>query len=184
MPIELIQPADAAALQAAREIFREYSVAIADVAACSLQYQRFEDELAALPGKYAPPRGRIYLAIDAPASAGDSSIDRPAGPLSPLGCIALRPLPELGSHVCELKRMYVRPAARGRGIGRMLAERVIADAASIGYTLMKLDTSDTMLEAQALYRSLGFVPCPAYNNDPAGDTLWFERVIRPDDADR
>jgi putative acetyltransferase len=170
MSPEIISVVDARHLGEARQIFREYGVSIEHVAACSLQYQRFEDELAGLPGKYAPPRGALFLAYE-PEIASES-----------IGCVALRPLPDLGSHVCELKRKYVRPVARNRGIGRLLAERVISEAAAIGYTLMKLDTSGTMVEAQRLYRSLGFVPCAAYNDDPDQDTLWFERVIRPNDA--
>lgn len=159
----------------ARAIFAEYGASIAGVAACSLQYQHFDHELETLPGKYGPPRGRIYLAYEGGAGRGRDE--------EPVGCIALRALPELGAGVCELKRMYVRPTARGRGVGRLLAKRIIQDAARIGYTLMKLDTSASMVEAQRLYRSLGFVPCAAYNEDPDQDTLWFERVIRPEDAD-
>ena len=146
-------------LDAARSLFREYSIAIADVAACSLQHQGFEAELAALPGLYAPPRGRIYLALD-----GDT----------PAGCIALRPLTKLGPGVCELKRMYVKPDHRGKHIGRLLGEQLITDAREIGYTAMKLDTSTSMHPAIALYTALGFVPCARYNDDPMDDTLWFE----------
>ncbi|MGD9690517.1 MAG: GNAT family N-acetyltransferase [Phycisphaerales bacterium] len=177
--IEIVDAHSPPLLDAAREIVREYGRAIEHVAACSLQYQRFEDELAGLPGVYAPPRGRLLLAFSRPPAPtpGRSDIERP------IGCVALRPLPALGSSVCELKRMYVRPEARGRGLGAALARRIISDAAAAGYSLMKLDTSSTMLEAQALYRRLGFVPCAAYNADPAEDTLWFERVLRPDDAD-
>ncbi|MBC7834155.1 MAG: GNAT family N-acetyltransferase, partial [Phycisphaerales bacterium] len=152
-------------LATAKALFREYSVAIADVAACSLQYQRFEEELATLPGKYASPEGAIYMAreTDPDGRSGEA-----------LGCVALRPLPHLGERVCELKRMYVVSAGRGRGIGRLLAERVIEHARRAGYRVMKLDTSTTMTAAIGLYRSLGFEPCAAYNEDPAADTLWFE----------
>ena len=168
MAVEIVDAHAGPELELARALFREYSVAIADVAACSLQYQRFEDELAGLPGKYAPPQGAILLAR-AQESGGRSA--------SPLGCAALRPLPHLGDGVCELKRMYVVPAGRGRGVGRLLAERVLARAREAGYRVMKLDTSTTMTAAIGLYRSLGFVPCAAYNEDPAADTLWFEREL-------
>src|SRR5262245_30760432 len=162
--VTAITPAD---LAHARVLFREYADSIASIAACSLQYQRFEEELASLPGKYAPPRGQICLAFEGP----------PAG--EPAGCAALRPLPDLGEHVCELKRMYVRPTFRGKGLGRLLAHRVIADAAALGYTVMKLDTSEEMREALALYRSLGFTACAPYNDDPAPDTIFCELVLAP-----
>jgi putative acetyltransferase len=149
-------------LQPAAEIFAEYAASIADVAGCSLQHQGFETELATLPGLYAPPTGCMLLAIEGQAV---------------LGCIAMRPLPALGPGVCEMKRMYIRPTARGRGLGRQLGERLLTEARAVGYTLMKLDTSDTMLPAIALYRSLGFVPCDRYNDDPMADTLWFERRL-------
>ncbi len=125
----------------------------------SLCFQGFEAEMAGLPGKYAPPGGCMYLAI-----VGDGSEARPGG------CIALRPLePE----VCEMKRLYVAPEYRGLGLGRALGSQVIADARRIGYRTMKLDTSADMVQAQALYRSLGFVPTARYNDDPLEDTLYF-----------
>jgi GNAT superfamily N-acetyltransferase len=146
-------------LEWAAELFAEYADSIADIAGPSLQYQGFASELSSLPGAYGRPRGCIFLAIVN---------------YRPVGCIALRPLPALGPDVCELKRMYVRPKFRKRGIARMLANRLIAEARAIGYRTMKLDTSDTMHAAIALYRSLGFVPCERYNDDPMDDTLWFE----------
>lgn len=170
-------------LSAARELFAEYALSIASVAACSLQHQGFDAELAALPGKYAPPRGCILVARqDAVQSAKSSGLNSQCpvpNAQSPVpsvfaGCIALRPLPELGPDVGELKRMYVRPAYRGTGLGRRLGEHVIAFARAAGYTTMKLDTSTSMHAAIGLYRSLGFVECARYNDDPMGDTLWFE----------
>lgn len=157
-------------LQPAAEIFAEYAASIADVAGCSLQHQGFEAELATLPGLYAPPAGCMLLAVDAPAGL---AVDAQ----SVLGCIAMRPLPRLGPHACEMKRMYVRPAARGRGLGRQLGERLLAEARAAGYRVMLLDTSDTMYAAIALYRALGFVPRDRYNDDPMPDTLWFERPL-------
>ncbi len=76
-----------------------------------------------------------------------------------------------------MKRLYVRPACRSRGVGRLLAQRLLNDAAPIGYTTMRLDTSRSMHAAIALYRSLGFRPCPRYNDDPMPDTLYFERTL-------
>ena len=95
------------------------------------------------------------------------------------GCIALRALPEIGPHICEMKRMYVRPQFRGRHIGRLLAERLLDEARAAGYTLMKLDTNTApkFAPAIALYRSLGFVECERYNADPDPKTLWFEKRL-------
>lgn len=164
-PIVEILDASEHHLLAFRELAAEYGASIADVAARSLEHQGFDDELANLPGRYAPSRGgRLLVAM----------VDG-----QPAGCIALRALPEVGPGVCEMKRMYVRPAYRGRKLGRMLAERLIDEARAAGYTLMKLDT-DTAPKfgaAIALYRSLGFVECERYNADPDPKTLWFEKRL-------
>jgi putative acetyltransferase len=162
--IQIIDASRGEALAQARELIAEYGLAIADVAACSLEHQRFDEEVANLPGRYTPPRGRLLIA----------ALDG-----QPIGCVALRPLDNLGPAVCELKRMYVRPAARGHGIGRLLAERLLTDARTLGYTLMKLD-SDTdarFAAAIALYRTLGFTECERYNADPDPKTLWFEKQL-------
>ena len=132
-----------------REIFREYQKSLG----IDLGFQNFEEELAGLPGKYAPPRGRIYLAF-----FGESGEDGAAA-----GCIALRPL---DGERCEMKRLYVRPAFRGHDLGRKLAERVVADARAIGYSEMLLDTLPDMSAAQALYRSLGFLSTDPYCFNP------------------
>ena len=154
-------------LDHARELIAEYGRSIVDVAGASLRHQRFEEELANLPGQFAPPRGRLLIAVpDGPRST----------PAHPAGCIALRPLPTLGRAVCEMKRMYVRPEARGRGLGRALAAQLIQDARNAGYTLMKLDSdTDPRFDAAcALYRRLGFANCPNYNADPDPRTIWME----------
>ncbi|MCW5766121.1 MAG: GNAT family N-acetyltransferase [Phycisphaeraceae bacterium] len=161
-PIQLEHADSGPRLEQARTLFAEYARVIEPLAGCSLQYQKFDAELATLPGLYARPRGRMLIVL------ADGQ---------PAGCIALRPLPALGPGACEMKRMYVRPAFRGRGIGRMLAARLLTEAAAAGYSIMKLDTSSTMHEAMGLYRSLGFVECPRYNDDPMDDTLWFERRL-------
>jgi putative acetyltransferase len=136
----------------ARCLFEEYAAWL-NVDLC---FQGFAFELAGLPGLYAAPRGRLLLAL-----AGDEAA----------GCVALRPL---DGDICEMKRLFVRPAFRGHGVGRILAERVIAEARSIGYSTMKLDTLPIMRAATYLYESLGFVCCPAYYDTPLKDTIFME----------
>jgi ribosomal protein S18 acetylase RimI-like enzyme len=162
--VQIIDASRPPALGQARTLIAEYRRSIADVAACSLEHQRFDEELADLPGRYAPPRGRLLVA---------TADGRPAG------CVALRPLDELGPEQCEMKRLYVVPNARGLGIGRLLVERLMAEARAEGYRVMKLDTdSDARFRAAiALYRSFGFVECERYNADPDPKTLWFEKRL-------
>lgn len=152
-----LRAATAADLDDVRMLFREYERWLA----FSLCFQGFEAELAALPGRYAPPSGRLWL-----ADVG--------GTLA--GCIALR---ECGPGVAEMKRLYVRDAARGHGVGRRLAERVIADAREIGYACMRLDTIRArMPAANALYESLGFRDIPAYYANPLDDVRYMELDLR------
>jgi len=143
-------------LEIVRELFREYERAI-DVDLC---FQGFAKEIAGLPGAYAPPRGRLFLAFD-----GDDAI----------GCIALRPL---GDDVCEMKRLYLRSSARGKGVGRMLADRILEEARAIGYRTMRLDTLPIMREARALYESLGFKPIAPYYDNPLPGVLYLECALR------
>jgi len=138
-------------LSQAREIFREYQLSLG----IDLCFQDFEQELSTLPGKYAPPQGRLYLAY----------ID---GTLA--GCIALRSFME---EQCEMKRLYVRPQFRGKNIGRLLANRIIADAKKIGYRQIYLDTLGTMTAAQELYRSLGFREISEYRFNPIDGTQYM-----------
>jgi GNAT superfamily N-acetyltransferase len=145
-------PAD---VQAARELFVEYARSLP----FGLEFQDFEDELASLPGEYAPPRGRILLAWVEGA---------------PAGCVALRPWDEAR---CEMKRMYARPAFRGRGVGRALAEAVLAEARAIGYRWMRLDTVPGMDAALALYRSLGFRDIPPYRHNPIPGAVYLEAEL-------
>jgi putative acetyltransferase len=142
----------------AAELFREYAAGLS----FSLDYQGFEEELAALPGKYARPQGVLLLAVD-----GERAV----------GCAALRPLDQDSrGRICEMKRLYVRPAYRGTGLGRELAGRVVEEGRRLGYAVMRLDTSGDMAAAIRVYTSLGFGPIPRYNNDPLEDTLFFELV--------
>ncbi len=155
-------PAD---LRDVESLCREYATSLQELIGVSLAHQGFEDEMRTLPGKYGPPGGVILLARD--------DFD----PLVALGCVALRPLPELSTpaaRVCEMKRMFIRPAARGKGLGLALGAAIIAAARDLRYTTMKLDTDRTMAPAIATYTRLGFKPCPAYNTDPCADTLWFD----------
>ena len=142
-------------LPAVRELFLEY----ARDTGLDLCFQGFDSELAGLPGRYAPPRGRLFLA----------RVDAEAG-----GCIALRPM---SGALCEMKRLYLRPSLRGQGAGRALAMRVIDEARAIGYRTMRLDTLPMMSEAIALYESLGFRRIPAYYENPVPGTLYMERAL-------
>ncbi len=142
-------------LDAVRGLFRKYAAALG----VDLGYQGFDRELAGLPGAYAPPAGRLLVA-------------RISGGLA--GCVALR---SLGGGLCEMKRLYVRPSARGQGVGRALAEEVIAAARDAGYERMRLDTLLQMTEAQPLYESLGFRDIEPYYDSPVAGTRFLELAL-------
>jgi ribosomal protein S18 acetylase RimI-like enzyme len=137
----------------ARELFREYEAWLG----IDLCFQNFEKELAELPGKYAPPEGRLLLAVE------NGKV---------VGCVALR---KIGQGICEIKRLFLRPAFRGKGLGRQLAERIIRDAREIGYERMRLDTlPPKMNDAIALYRSLGFKEIKPYYDNPVPGAKFME----------
>ncbi len=139
-----------------RRLFSEY-VALLGL---NLDYQDFEGERLSLPGKYAPPDGRLYLA-------------RCDG--EPAGCGALRRFDE---ERCEMKRLFVRPSFRGLDIGRMLAQRLIEDATSLGYTSMLLDTLPDMRTALALYKTLGFEERGPYYDNPCPEAVYLEKRLK------
>jgi len=138
-------------LQQARGLFEEYAASLG----ISLCFQDFANELAGLPGDYAPPYGRLLLA-------------REEGQIA--GCVALR---RIDAAICEMKRLYVRPACRGKGVGRELATVIIAEARRIGYAKMRLDTLPSMKEAIALYQSLGFRPIEPYRPNPIEGAIYM-----------
>lgn len=137
-----------------RSLFREYANSLG----IDLSFQDFETELAGLPGKYAPPAGRLLLAW--------SSV----GSRDAVGCVALRRIDE---RTCEMKRLYVRPQARGTRLGRRLAESICDAAFQAGYSRICLDTLPTMASAQKLYQSLGFVPIEPYVFNPVPGTQFL-----------
>jgi putative acetyltransferase len=148
----------------ARALFREYATWLVEhreVTAFADELlergrHRLEIEIEQLPGEYASPRGLLLVAYDTDG---------------PIGCAALRPLP---SGDAELKRVYVRPATRGRGLGRRLTQAAIAAARAKGYRRLVLDTLPGMTAAIALYRGLGFRPIPPYWENPVSSALYFE----------
>jgi ribosomal protein S18 acetylase RimI-like enzyme len=148
-------------------LLREYEAGLG----VSLCFQDFEAEVAGLPGAYAPPQGAMLIAREA-AVRGVSAYA--SGHV--WGLVALRPLPGRPG-VCEMKRLYVRPAARSSGLGRALAVAALAEARRLGYARMCLDTLPTMRAAQALYRSLGFRHTGASSTEPI--VLLFERELAP-----
>jgi N-acetylglutamate synthase-like GNAT family acetyltransferase len=138
-------------LEEIRAMLREYAAWLH----VDLCFQNFEQELAGLPGQYALPRGRLLIAEGA-------------------GCVALRPLEE---EVCEMKRLFVRPAHRGLGLGRRLVVAIIEEARAIGYERMRVDTLPQMGDAQRLYEGLGFRDIAAYCHNPEAGARFMEREL-------
>jgi len=142
-----------------RKLFREYE-AYLNVDLC---FQQFESELSNLPGKYAPPSGALLLAKD-----GEMSI----------GCGALRSIHSFEDGACELKRLYVRPEARGMGVGKQIAKRLIKEGVLLGYSTMVLDTLDRLEAAIQLYESLGFVRTEPYYENPLSGVVYLKLDLR------
>ena len=152
-------PYSEALLSEARRLFLEYAESLN----LDLEFQGFPRELNELPGEYAPPRGCLFLAW----AEGQNS--------AAAGCIALRPL---RGEICEMKRLYVRPAFRDLGLGRALCLRLFEEAIRLGYRYMRLDTLASMAAATRLYRSLGFREIPPYYYNPLPNPLFFEKVLQ------
>jgi GNAT superfamily N-acetyltransferase len=147
-----VQAECSAQVAQARELFQEYAQSLG----VNLCFQNFEQELAGLPGHYAPPDGRLLLA----------EYD---GQLA--GCVALHKWDD----GCEMKRLYLRPSFRGKGLGRAIAEKIIADASSIGYQRMRLDTIEPLMkDAVELYRKLGFREIAPYRPNPIAGAMYME----------
>jgi putative acetyltransferase len=152
-PMKIIQAKSPEEIQEVRKLFEEY-VAWLGINLC---FQNFDKEVAELPGDYAPPSGRLTLATERDDVAG---------------CVALR---RIGEDVCEMKRLYVRPQFRGRGLGRTLTENLIHEARSIGYKRMRLDTLPGRMDrAIAMYRLLGFKNIEPYYNNPVEGAAFME----------
>jgi GNAT superfamily N-acetyltransferase len=154
--LEIAQVRTPKEVEGVRSLFVEYAASLD----FDLAFQDFEGELAYLPGAYAPPGGRLFVARFGVTMAG---------------CVALR---GLGEGTCEMKRLYVRPPFRGRGVGRALAEVVIQEARQIGYGRMRLDTVPSMGAARALYASLGFVEISPYRHNPIPGATFLELSLR------
>ena len=151
--MKLIQVKSDEEVQTTRQLFEEYAAWLG----VDLCFQNFAQELAELPGDYVPPSGRLFLAIDNDQIAG---------------CVAIR---KIGADTCEMKRLYIRPAFRGQGLGRRLAEKIIEAAREIGYAHMRLDTLPRrMAPAIAMYRSLGFKNIEPYYDNPIEGVVFLE----------
>ena len=154
----IIQVTTTAHVEMARRLFSEYASSL-DI---DLDFQGFDDELATLPGQYAPPSGALLLALEGEAA---------------VGCVALRPIepPRVG----ELKRLYVAPAGRGKGIGLALTEAIIQAARASGYERLRLDTLPTMDAAQRMYERLGFRDIAPYRYNPVDSARYLELELTP-----
>jgi putative acetyltransferase len=146
--VAVTDPAD---LEDVRALLREYAASLP----FALDFQDFDRELAELPGAYAPPHGALLLARGA-------------------GCVGLRPIDETTG---ELKRLYVRPSARGTGLGRRLAEAAVAEARKLGYARLRLDTTPGMDAAQSLYERLGFREITPYRPNPVPGARFLELTL-------
>ena len=153
--MKILQAQTADDIETVRALFREYERFL-EVDLC---FQGFAEELAPLPGRYAPPQGRLLLAW-----AGEQAA----------GCVALRPLDD---GACEMKRLFIRSAYRGQGLGLMLAQRIIHEAIAVGYTVMRLDPLDSLERAMRIYENLGFQRCAPYYANPLPGAVYWQRAL-------
>ncbi|WP_020585957.1 GNAT family N-acetyltransferase [Desulfobacter curvatus] len=144
-----------AEIKAVRELFREYE-AFLNV---DLHFQNFKNELAGLPGKYSRPDGDLLIGLD-----GERMV----------GCVAVR---RYSDGICEMKRLFVRPEARGTGLGRRLVREIILIAQELGFSLMRLDTLENLKEAMHLYGTLGFRKIEPYYENPLPGVVYWEKQI-------
>lgn len=156
-PMTIKQASTEKEIEAVRRLFREYE-AFLDV---DLGFQNFDAEFAGLPGKYARPDGELLIGLN-----GNRI----------LGCVAVR---RLDDGVCEMKRLYVKPEARGTGLGRRLAREIIDIAREMGYSLMRLDTLDRLTQAMHLYETLGFKRTAPYYDNPLQGVVYWELPLVP-----
>jgi len=155
--MKIVQATSLDEIATARVLFQEYAQSLG----FSLCFQNFDQELANLPGEYAPPTGRLLL-----LSTGDG-----AG-----GCVAFR---KLNTNSCEMKRLFLRPSFRGKGLGRVLVEAAVQEARELGYKRMLLDTvPGNMDDAIALYRSSGFREIEPYYDTPLDQTIFMELELQ------
>jgi GNAT superfamily N-acetyltransferase len=154
--MKIFQAQTAGEIEAVRTLCHEYQRFLG----VDLCFQGFAEELATLPGRYAPPSGRLLLALEGTHAAG---------------CVALRPVEEDG--VCEMKRLFVRPAYRGQGLGYRLALQIVNEATALGYAIMRLDTLDTLDSAMRMYAAMGFQRRTPYYANPLPGVVYWERVL-------
>jgi putative acetyltransferase len=154
--LQFVQVQSESQIEQVRQLFLEYARSLG----FSLCFQNFDQELANLPGDYSPPHGRLLLAEF-------------EGELA--GCVALH---KLENEICEMKRLYLRPQFRGKGLGRALATRIIAEARDLGYSRLRLDTVESaMQDAVAMYLKLGFRKIDPYCENPMPSALYMELVL-------
>jgi ribosomal protein S18 acetylase RimI-like enzyme len=139
-------------IETTRLIFNEYDEELLKIDTC---FEDFEKELEQLPGEYSEPDGTLILAMEAETVAG---------------CVALR---KVEKEICEMKRLYIRRNFRGKGWGRQLADKIVEEAVNRGYSLMRLDTLDTLEEANTLYKSMGFQPIAPYLEDTSIQLVYW-----------
>jgi GNAT superfamily N-acetyltransferase len=156
--IELVWADNPEKIEKVREMILRYARSLD----FDLSFQGFDEELAGLPGDYAPPSGRLLLAAEGNEAAG---------------CVALR---KIGESLCEMKRLFVNPEHRGKEVGRLLGEAIIREARELGYKRMRLDTVPAMKPAIGLYRSLGFEEIPPYCYNPVPGAKYFELRLEPE----